>query len=230
MQATERRSSGRPTKEQAAAIDDRVLDGARLAFCENGIVNSSLDQIAQDLGISKHTIYRRYRNKEALLDAVVQRDVLRFREALAAAGATAGDPLAALEATARCYFAIGSSRDYAAFYLSLIAEAALSKELRGRLAGWAKLSLEPMVRSMGAVQGAGLGQGSDIGVLCETLIDLLEGACNRIRLHDEGSGLPADPEAAFAQRWAAFAVILGIPTSQIAPAHHSPVHQPNVNT
>ncbi|HWJ75412.1 MAG TPA: TetR/AcrR family transcriptional regulator [Kaistia sp.] len=208
MRSSARRSSGRPTKEQAAALDDRVLDGARAAFCRNGIANSSVDQLAQDLGVSKHTIYRRYRNKEALLDAVVHRDVLRFREALVTAGAETADPLASLEAIARRYFEIGSSREYAAFYLSLIAESALSIDLRGRLSAWARLSLEPLLRAVGDVHRAGFGGGSPPAVLSETLIDLLEGACNSIRLHDDSHGLHADPQSAFAQRWAAYLVIL----------------------
>lgn len=211
MKSSERRSSGRPTKEQAAALDERVLDGARSAFCRNGIASSSVDQLAQELGVSKHTIYRRYRNKDALLDAVVHRDVLRFREALVAAGAETEDPLASLEAIARRYFDIGSSRDYAAFYLSLIAEAALSAELRGRLAAWATLSLEPLFRAVSDVQRAGFGRGLQAGVMSETLIDLLEGACNSIRLQDERHGPPIDPEIAFAQRWAAYRVIIGAP-------------------
>jgi len=208
MKSSERRSSGRPTKEQAAAIGDRVLDGARAAFCRYGIANSSVEQLAQELGVSKHTIYRRYRNKEALLDAVVHRDVLLFREALIVAGAEAADPLASLEAIARRYFDIGSSRDYAAFYLSLIAEAALSADLRGRLAAWARLSLEPLLRAVNDVHRAGFGRCSPPRVMSETLIDLLEGACNSIRLHDDDAGLPADPETIFAQRWAAYLVIL----------------------
>src|SRR3712207_7334480 len=73
MGAPGRSVGGRPTKEQAAALDDLVLDGARSIFCQKGVSHSSLEEIASHLGVSKHTIYRRFPNKTALLDAVVQR-------------------------------------------------------------------------------------------------------------------------------------------------------------
>lgn len=125
-------------------MDDRLLDGARAAFCKKGVANTSVEEIAAQIGVSKHTIYRRYPNKGTLLEAVVERDITRFRDALSSPSGFAKNPLEAVEMAARRYFEIGSSRDYAAFYLSVMAEAAISTTLRSQLVLWSKASLEPL--------------------------------------------------------------------------------------
>ncbi|WP_425537759.1 TetR/AcrR family transcriptional regulator [Pseudaminobacter soli (ex Li et al. 2025)] len=204
MALSGRKPGGRPTREQAAAMDDRVLDGARAAFCRKGVANTSVDEIALQLGVSKHTIYRRYPNKGALLEAVVERDISQFKDALLSASGGEMAPLEAVKMTARRYFEIGSSRDYAAFYLSVSAEAALSGALRRQLAIWSKASLEPLKQTIRAAQAAGLVRNGDPSVICEILVDLLEGANNRVRLHDDTSGAPLHPEELFADRWSVF--------------------------
>ena len=108
MKCGERRGAGRPTREEAAAINDRVLDGARAAFCRQGISGASMDEIATAVGVTKHTIYRRYPSKAALLEAVVQRDIARFAGEMQAnsdqAAAEAGDPVEALKLATRHFF------------------------------------------------------------------------------------------------------------------------------
>lgn len=212
MESSERKSGGRPTKEQAAAMDDRVLNGARATFCKKGVANTSVEEIAVQLGVSKHTIYRRYPNKSALLEAVVHRDISRFRTILALAAGTATGPIEAVEMTARRYCEIGSSRDYAAFYLSVSAEAAISSPLRRLLAVWSRASLEPFERTIRAAQAAHLIRDGDPSAICEILVDLLEGVNNRVRLHDDSDGELPDAEALFADRWNVFIAAMGIST------------------
>jgi AcrR family transcriptional regulator len=204
MGASGRRVGGRPTKEQAAGLEDLVLDGARTLFCQKGVSHSSLEEIAAHLGISKHTIYRRFPNKPALLDAVVQRDIRRFCSELLLASAEATDPLEAVRRTAQRYFEFGSSRDYAAFYLSVSAEAAFSPALRKRLSEWSREALQPLIDTISAAQAAGaIGAGEPV-IICEILVDLLEGANNRVRLRDEASSDKRTPQQLFDQRWAVF--------------------------
>ncbi|PWC31446.1 TetR/AcrR family transcriptional regulator [Azospirillum sp. TSO35-2] len=210
-----RKPGGRPTREQAAAIDARILDGARAVFCRKGVVNSGLEEIATELGVSKHTLYRRYSNKAALLEAVVGRDVGRFREALLSAAGEGGvGALGALRRAAFRYVEIGSSRDYAAFYLSVSAEAAVSPVLRERLASWSRDSLEPLVGFVSTAQEAGELRPGDPASACGILIDLLEGVNNRIRLGDDGlgdDGTAGGPSLLrlFEERWAVFTAAFG---------------------
>jgi AcrR family transcriptional regulator len=181
MKAGTRKPGGRPTQKQAAELDAQILDGARSVFCRSGVANASLDEIALTLGVSKHTIYRRYPNKAALLEAVVKRDLGRFREALEASASAAAGPLDALRRVALRYVEIGASRDYAAFYLSVSAEAALSGPLQAE---------HPA--TMGAI-----------------LVDLLEGANNRVRLAGDGPTGKGQELLLFEQRWAVFLAAFG---------------------
>ncbi|WP_437222430.1 TetR/AcrR family transcriptional regulator [Planctomicrobium sp. SH661] len=212
-----RKSGGRPTRAEAEAIEARLLDGARLVFCRKGVANSSLEEIAATLGISKHTIYRRYPHKAALLEAVVERDIQQFRDALSSAAAMSKDPLKSLQRTALRYFEFGSSRDYSAFYLSVCAEAAFSPDLRKRLGDWAKISLEPLVEAIVAAQSAGDLKPANPSIVCEILVDLLEGANNRVRLQDESAPDRRTPRQLFNQRWTVFLAATATGTGSSAP-------------
>ncbi|AEH81078.1 TetR/AcrR family transcriptional regulator [Sinorhizobium meliloti] len=199
-----RRGGGRPTREEAEALTSRLLDSARSTFARKGIANASMEEIAAELGISKHTLYRRYPNRQALLEAVVERDLVRFRKTLAEAAGQGDAPLAALRDVAFRYFRFGTDRDYSAFYLSVTAEAVFSLPLRERLAVWSSAALEPIVQAIISAQAAGLVVPGPAIEICHVLIDLLEGANNRVRL-----GLSESPDAAdslrlFESRWAIF--------------------------
>lgn len=200
------RLGGRPSRQEAAALDERLLGGARAAFGRKGIANTSLEEIAASLGISKHTLYRRHSSKQALLDAVVERDMRAFREALLAASVDgeAGDPLERLHRVAYRYVEIGSRREYAAFYLSVCAEAALSTALRHRLASWSERALEPLSNAIGAALEAGMLRAGNPAEITDLLVDLLEGVNNRLRLapaeDDEGVTL----WSLFDRRWTTF--------------------------
>jgi len=208
MTAASRKPGGRPTREKAAEIGAQILDGARLVFCRSGVANASLDGIALFLGVSKHTIYRRYPNKAALLEAVVERDIGRFREALSASANAAAEPLDVLRQVARRYVEIGASRDYAAFYLSVSAEAALSAPLRERLAAWSQTALEPLATAVAAAQAAGQLREEDPAMISGILVDLLEGANNRVRLRETGPA-GVERQVLFEQRWAVFLAAFG---------------------
>lgn len=199
-----RKPGGRPTREQAAAFETRILGGARSVFCRSGVANASLDEIALHLGVSKHTIYRRYPNKAALIEAVVEQDAGRFRAALVSATKETSGALEALRRAAMRYVEIGSSRDYAAFYLSVSAAAALSAPLRDRLAVWSQTALEPLVFAVAAAQTSGELLPGHPAPICDILVDLLEGANNRARLGGGTTEGGEERQAMFERRWAVF--------------------------
>jgi AcrR family transcriptional regulator len=66
---------GRPPREVAGEVDERILDAARRAFLERGLAGASIDEIAGLASAGKPTIYARFPNKEALFAAVVARNV-----------------------------------------------------------------------------------------------------------------------------------------------------------
>lgn len=52
--------------------DDRILDAAREAFATRGFAATTMEDIAQRVGISRSAIYSRFETKEALFRALVE--------------------------------------------------------------------------------------------------------------------------------------------------------------
>lgn len=82
---------GRPPKELAGEVEERILDAARKVFLARGLEGASIDEIAAVARSGKPTIYARFVDKEALFTAVVMQsvaaNVARF-EAYTPTGAT----------------------------------------------------------------------------------------------------------------------------------------------
>lgn len=184
---------GRPTKAQAQAWTQALLDTARTLFCERGYAGASLDELAVRLRCSKHSIYRRFADKEALFVAVVDRDIAGFISALNASGLPGSSPREVLRAMARTYFGFGTSRDHAALYAALNLEAATSPRLRMQAQQWATQALTPLRDAVAIAMPA-----TDAEELCDILIDLLDGAANRFRLSED---IQSKIEIAFSARW-----------------------------
>lgn len=64
---------GRPTADERAARDERVLDVATDLFLTHGFAGVTLDRVAADAGVTKRTLYVTVGDKPALLRAVVRR-------------------------------------------------------------------------------------------------------------------------------------------------------------
>jgi AcrR family transcriptional regulator len=70
---------GRPPRELAGEVDDRILDAARRVFLEQGFGGASIDEIARIARAGKPTIYARFATKEALFAAVGNRNAANVR-------------------------------------------------------------------------------------------------------------------------------------------------------
>ena len=66
---------GRPPKELAGEVEERILDAARKVFLEHGFEGASIEEIAEAARSGKPTIYARFPGKEALFTAVVMQSV-----------------------------------------------------------------------------------------------------------------------------------------------------------
>ena len=71
----------RPLRRDAERNRQRILDAAREAFAEDGLA-VTLDEIAQRAGVGVGTVYRRFPDKEQLIDALFEE---RIGEAVALA-------------------------------------------------------------------------------------------------------------------------------------------------
>ncbi len=84
------RRGGRPSREQAAQLQETILDAATALFLTEGFGATSIEAVAERARISKRTFYHRFDGKAKLFEAVVHRLIERWRpsveERLQAAG------------------------------------------------------------------------------------------------------------------------------------------------
>ncbi|QPF90680.1 TetR/AcrR family transcriptional regulator [Bradyrhizobium commune] len=71
---------GRPPKDLAAEVDERILAAARELFLARGLESVSVEEIARHARASKGTIYARFPTKEALFGAIATRNAAKVRE------------------------------------------------------------------------------------------------------------------------------------------------------
>ena len=67
----------RPLRRDAQRNRERILAAARELFAERGI-DTTLDDVADRAGVGVGTVYRRYPNKDALLDELFEEGITEF--------------------------------------------------------------------------------------------------------------------------------------------------------
>ena len=124
--------------------------------------------------MTKHTIYRRYDGKSALLLAVVERDLARLSESTT--GCCGGDELGALKLAAWRKFAFSIQPENVAFFSFLSAEALYTPEVRDRFQDWQRQALAPIIDAVERAQAAGRLPSGDPKACAETLLDMIDGS------------------------------------------------------
>ena len=100
--STMRRGAGRPTREQAEARHEEMLDAALEEFLERGFELTTIEMVAARVSMTRRTVYARYVDKAALFNAAVQRAIERqIVPPDVLAGFDQGDLAATLESVAR---------------------------------------------------------------------------------------------------------------------------------
>lgn len=95
-----KRDLARRTKEDALVTRDLILDAAERVFQRRGVSRTSLQEIAQDAGLTRGAIYWHFQNKSDVFDAMMQRVTLPMAATLQAPPeAEAADPLQHLRRT-----------------------------------------------------------------------------------------------------------------------------------
>jgi len=87
------RKPRRTPRTDALRNRERILDAAKQAFTRSG-ANASLDDIAKQAGVGAGTLYRHFRNRDELIEAVYRSEV----EKLAAAERRLAETMPPLEA------------------------------------------------------------------------------------------------------------------------------------
>jgi len=73
------RSGGRPSRDEAARLGEKILDAGTHLFLSHGYGATSIEAVALRARISKRTFYHRFHDKPALFVAVVHRIIEGLR-------------------------------------------------------------------------------------------------------------------------------------------------------
>jgi AcrR family transcriptional regulator len=76
------------------AAQTRVLDAALKLIAEHGVSGTSLQMIADAMGVTKAAVYRQFKTKEEIVIAITEREMGRLEDALEAAEAEGLGPRA----------------------------------------------------------------------------------------------------------------------------------------
>ena len=94
----------------AKETQERILDAALASFGSKGYEATSLDALANGLGITKQSILYHFASKELLLEAVLDRSAVELSETLESSLAGAGRGWARVEAVVRSVFRLAARR------------------------------------------------------------------------------------------------------------------------
>ena len=101
MTKTPTRSAGRPTRQQAARLDEQVRLAAVQAFIARGFDGVTMEEVARAAGIGKPALYARYADKRELFTTVIPWALQNLNWLDPLEGATGAGLEAALQAIAR---------------------------------------------------------------------------------------------------------------------------------
>ena len=90
----------RPEREAPTAAQARILAAALRLFARHGVGGTSLQMIADEIGVTKAAVYHQYNAKEDIVRAVAEAEIDRLEDVLDAAEAQAS-PAAARDAAIR---------------------------------------------------------------------------------------------------------------------------------
>jgi AcrR family transcriptional regulator len=80
-------AAGRFSAITRTAAQTRVLDAALKLIAERGVSGTSLQMIADAMGVTKAAVYRQFKTKEDIVIAITERELGRLEDALEAAEA-----------------------------------------------------------------------------------------------------------------------------------------------
>lgn len=205
-----RRGGGRPTREEAVRRDARLFEVAKRLFIDRGFEATTMDAVAEMAGVSKPTLYARYRDKRELFGAVLRDMVHRSLAPISAAAeqqalAPQKDVEATLHEVSREILCSAALPECAALNRIVAAQALQFPEL-ARLAreeGWLRV-VHAITALLRQFSKQGQIDVSDPELAAAMFLDLVVGETWRMALY----GLAADPKIVERQRNAAVKLFL----------------------
>lgn len=177
-----RRTQGRPSAAEAAALPQRLLDAGLQVFTEHGYARASMDAIARTAGISRKTLYARYASKAEVLAAVVDRLLDSSLGPNPPAQRTSNhDPRQSLLTLARELASLSSSAPAAGLNRLILAEAAHVPVLARLFADIYERAIDAVSAVLIRLRDAGQLRGLDDVRLAATLFIEMSASVPRLR-------------------------------------------------
>ncbi|MER5332457.1 TetR/AcrR family transcriptional regulator [Micromonospora sp. NPDC002717] len=172
-----------------AVREQQMLDAAVKAFSRRGFHAASMDEIAEDAGISKPMVYAYLGTKEELFVACLHREGARMMQAIAGAAAPELSADERLWRGLRAFFGfVGAHRDgWAVLYRQARGEQPFAGELAGMRARLVEVVAGMLGHALRA-EGREVGE-TDLEVVAYALVGATESLADWLADHPE-----ADPE------------------------------------
>jgi AcrR family transcriptional regulator len=133
----------RVTEEHVAARNEQILDAAWICFARKGYYETTMQDIADEAGLSAGAIYRYFPGKEAVLRAINLRSQETGRALVQQARSLAGGPLDAMRIIGETMLSLfrdpgfeATARVNAEIWPHVIREPDLRQGLRNEMAFW----------------------------------------------------------------------------------------------
>jgi AcrR family transcriptional regulator len=174
----------------------------------------SIDRVAAQIDVTKRTIYRHFKSKAGLIDAVVTREIDRLTVAVSGPEKDTDRPvngaLAELHFWSRRMFDHTNRAEERAFRRYLQFEAQSDPEIRDHLDRWYLKLFDHGCRLVSAAQNDGSIRRGKPPRLTSLLFDLLFGSEGRWLVKDPSVALGGDhADTYFGLRWLAFLSLTG---------------------
>ena len=177
---------GRPSANESSLLGARLLDAAQRVFVDAGYAGATMEAIADAAGVSRKSLYARYRNKADVLGAVVKRIVeapLAGRTRAGPAATRGIAPRAELLQLAHELVASASAPEIIGLERLILAEAAQVPQLAQMYANLSERTLATAIRSLERLQATGnLAGDIDLHVAATVFIEMTVSAPRRLAM------------------------------------------------
>ena len=207
MADTPARRTGRPTLDEAAALQQRILDETLNMVASSGSDGFSVDQLAERILVTKRTIYRHHKTKNDLIVTAVKCEIDRLLEQLESIANEADqNPIMELRDWIKALFDYIYTPRAAIFINFMVFESSSNEEISGQLIKWHDYVLTRTCQLISEAQALGLMRSGNPSRFSLLLLDLIISiqARTRVGLDMESVFGGEDPEEYFEFRWMGF--------------------------
>jgi AcrR family transcriptional regulator len=167
------RRAGRPTQARTAELTELILAAAESSFVRRGFQETTIQQLAEDCGVTRRSIVARFPTKDDLLIAVALRDMDIYGPQLMSVEIREDHCWEDLEALVRKLWERGADRKQAALLRAYLGEAVRLPHLAERIRGFYHLITSTLEQKVLVLQRAGMFRNYKASTVAATAVSLV---------------------------------------------------------